>query len=298
METNVNPSAVIQIAILYFAIYAILKSAKGSRFGQALLGVGVLAALSALFTFVLHFDVLSKIVQWILIYLALSTVVIFQPEIRRILATVGAFGAFDRPKYTADGAAEPEFVVDTLLALADRKIGALIAFERGISLRGYEATGVRLDSLFSRELVQSIFTPPLPLHDGGMTMRNGRISSAHCIFPVSNNPDLLSSGMRHRAAVGLSEETDALVVVVSEESGAVSVAHNGRLFRYYGDMREAALRRWVNKAMREGEVGGSFAARAYDWMLERRKAKAEKLAKAEAAKAAAAAAKAKEEANK
>ena len=298
MEINVNPSAVIQIAILYFAIYAILKSAKGSRFGQALLGVGVLAALSALFTFVLHFDVLSKIVQWILIYLALSTVVIFQPEIRRILATVGAFGAFDRPKYTADGAAEPEFVVDTLLALADRKIGALIAFERGISLRGYEATGVRLDSLFSRELVQSIFTPPLPLHDGGMTMRNGRISSAHCIFPVSNNPDLLSSGMRHRAAVGLSEETDALVVVVSEESGAVSVAHNGRLFRYYGDMREAALRRWVNKAMREGEVGGSFAARVYDWMLERRKAKAEKLAKAEAAKAAAAAAKAKEEANK
>ena len=298
MEINVNPSAVIQIAILYFAIYAILKSAKGSRFGQALLGVGVLAALSALFTFVLHFDVLSKIVQWILIYLALSTVVIFQPEIRRILATVGAFGAFDRPKYTADGAAEPEFVVDTLLALADRKIGALIAFERGISLRGYEATGVRLDSLFSRELVQSIFTPPLPLHDGGMTMRNGRISSAHCIFPVSNNPDLLSSGMRHRAAVGLSEETDALVVVVSEESGAVSVAHNGRLFRYYVDMREAALRRWVNKAMREGEVGGSFAARVYDWILERRKAKAEKLAKAEAAKAAAAAAKAKEEAAK
>ena len=298
MEINVSASAVIQIAILYFAIYAILKSAKGSRFGQALLGVGVLAALSTLFTFVLHFDVLSKIVQWILIYLALSTVVIFQPEIRRILATVGAFGAFDRPKYTADGAAEPEFVVDTLLALADRKIGALIAFERGISLRGYEATGVRLDSLFSRELVQSIFTPPLPLHDGGMTMRNGRISSAHCIFPVSNNPDLLSSGMRHRAAVGLSEETDALVVVVSEESGAVSVAHNGRLFRYYGDMREAALRRWVNKAMREGEVGGSFAARVYDWILERRKAKAEKLAKAEAAKAAAAAAKAKEEAAK
>ena len=275
MEINVSTSAIIQIAILYLAIYAILKSAKGSRFGQALLGVGLLAALSAIFTFVLHFDVLSRIVQWMLMYLALSTVVIFQPEIRRILATVGAFGAFDKPKYTSDGAAEPEFVVSTLLALADRKIGALLAFERGISLRGYEATGVRLDALFSRELVQSIFTPPLPLHDGGMTLRYGRISSAHCIFPVSNNPDLLASGMRHRAAVGLSEETDALVVVVSEESGAVSIAHNGRLFRYYGDMREAALRRWVNKAMREGEVGVSFAARVYDWIVERRKAKKE-----------------------
>ena len=284
MEINVSTSAIIQIAILYLAIYAILKSAKGSRFGQALLGVGLLAALSALFTFVLHFDVLSRIVQWMLIYLALSTVVIFQPEIRRILATVGAFGAFDKPKYTSDGAAEPEFVVSTLLALADRKIGALLAFERGISLRGYEATGVRLDALFSRELVQSIFTPPLPLHDGGMTLRYGRISSAHCIFPVSNNPDLLASGMRHRAAVGLSEETDALVVVVSEESGAVSIAHNGRLFRYYGDMREAALRRWVNKAMREGEVGVSFAARVYDWIVERRKAKAKNEAVKEEAK--------------
>ena len=268
---SVNDAA--QVAILYLAIYAILKSARGSRFGQALLGVGVLAALAALFTFVFHFDVLSQIVRWVLMYLALSTVVIFQPEIRRILAAVGAFGTFERPKYSADGAAEPEFVVATVMKLADLKMGALIAFERGISLRGYEETGVRLDALFTRELVQSVFTPPLPLHDGGMTMRNGRISSAHCIFPVSNNPDLLSSGMRHRAAVGLSEETDALVVVVSEESGAVSVAHNGRLFRYWGDMREASLRRWVNKAMRAGEGGGSFAARLYDWTKRRREKK-------------------------
>jgi len=267
---TISINDVAQVAILYFAIYAILKSAKGSRFGQALLGVGVLAALAALFTFVFHFDVLSQIVRWMLMYLALSTVVIFQPEIRRILAAVGAFGTFERPKYSADGAAEPEFVVETVMKLADLKMGALIAFERGISLRGYEETGVRLDALFTRELVQSVFTPPLPLHDGGMTMRNGRISSAHCIFPVSNNPDLLSSGMRHRAAVGLSEETDALVVVVSEESGAVSVAHNGRFFRYWGDMREASLRRWVNKAMRPNGVGGSFAARLYDWFKKRR----------------------------
>ena len=278
----INLNDVAQVAILYFAIYAILKSTKGSRFGQALMGVGVLAAL---FTFVFHFDVLSQIVRWVLMYLALSTVVIFQPEIRRILAAVGAFGTFERPKYTADGAVEPKHVVETVMKLADLKMGALIAFERGISLRGYEETGVRLDALFTRELVQSVFTPPLPLHDGGMTMRNGRISSAHCIFPVSNNPDLLSSGMRHRAAVGLSEETDALVVVVSEESGAVSVAHNGRLFRYWGDMREASLMRWVNKAMRPGDGGGSFAARLYDWTKKRREKKAAKAAKAKAAKA-------------
>jgi len=262
-------SAIAQIAILYVVIYAILKGAKGSRFGQALMGVGVLAALAAVFTFVFQFDVLSEIIRLILLYLALSTVVIFQPEIRRILAQVGAFGYLERPKYGPDGAAEPELVVATLMALSERRMGALVAFERGISLRGYEDTGVRLDATFSRELVQSVFTPPLPLHDGGLTVRDGRISAAHCIFPVSNNPDLLASGMRHRAAVGLSEETDALVVVVSEETGAISVAHNGRLFRYADELREPSLRRWVVKAMRRGGARRGLIPFAYEWMQKR-----------------------------
>lgn len=249
---SVSVSAIVQIAILYFVIYAILKYAKGSRFGQALMGVGVLAAAMIAFTFFFHFDVLSIIVKSLLIYLAISTVVIFQPEIRRVLGQVGAFGFLDKPKYAADGSATPEFIVQTIVALADRRIGALIAFERGISLRSYEATGVALDAMLSRELVEAIFTPPLPLHDGGMTIRNGRIASAHCVFPISNNPELITSGMRHRAAVGLSDETDALVVVVSEESGSVSVAHNGRLIRYTGEQRAQSLIRWVAKAMPDG----------------------------------------------
>lgn len=261
---SVNISAIIEITVLYLVIYAILKGAKGTRFGQALLGVGVLAAISALFSFVLHFDVLSKIVHMILVYLALSTVVIFQPEIRRFLATVGAFGSFDRPKYDAEGSADPELVVQTVLMLARERTGALIAFERGISLRGYEDTGVSLDARFSKELLFSVFTPPMPLHDGGMTIRNGRVSCAHCLFPVSNNPHLVAGGMRHRAAVGLSEETDALVVVVSEETGAVSVAHNGRITRYKGAQREASLRRWVRKAMRSGERRRGFIERILD----------------------------------
>ena len=246
---SISVSAVVQIAILYFVIYAILKYAKGSRFGQVLMGVGLLAAIMIAFTFLFRFDVLSTIIRALLVYLAISTVVIFQPEIRRVLGQVGAFGFLDRPKYAADGSATPEFIVQTIVALADRRIGALIAFERGISLRSYEATGVVLDAMFSRELVETIFTPPLPLHDGGMTIRNGRIASAHCVFPVSNNPDLITSGMRHRAAVGLSDETDALVIVVSEETGSVSVAHNGRLIRYTGEQRAQSLVRWIAKAM-------------------------------------------------
>ncbi len=249
MAEWISLSAVAQVAILYFAIYAILKRAKGSRFGQVLMGVGVLAAALTLFTFVLHFEVLSVILRGLLVYLAISTVVIFQPEIRRGLSQVGAFGSLERRKYRTDGPVSPEAVTDTILRLAAKRTGALIAFERGISLRGYEETGVPLHADFTDELLTCIFTPPLPLHDGGVTVRDGRLAAAHCIFPVSNNPALIASGMRHRAAVGLSEETDALVIVVSEETGNVSFAHNGRLTRCRDGERLPALRRWIAKAM-------------------------------------------------
>ena len=259
---TVSVSALVQIAILYLVIYTILKSAKGSRFGQVLMGVGVLATAMIAFTYVFRFDVLSILVRSLLVYLAFSTVVIFQPEIRRVLSQVGAFGFFDRPTHLADGAATVDFIVETVVALADRRIGALLAFERGISLRSYERTGVTLDAMFSRELVETVFTPPLPLHDGGMTIRGGRIAAAHCVFPVSNNPELITSGMRHRAAVGLSEETDALIVAVSEESGSVSIAHNGRLIRYSGEQRAPSLARWISKALPEER---SRASRLYSF---------------------------------
>ena len=261
-----NVSAIVQIAILYFVFYAILKGAKGSRFGQALMGFGILAALLIAFVYLFHFDVLTRIVQFLLIYIAVSTVVIFQPEIRRILSAVGAFGFLEKPKYGPGDAATPDLVVETLIYLADKRIGALLAFERGISLRGYEETGVLLDAVFSRGLVTSIFTPPLPLHDGGAVLRNGRLSSAHCIFPVSNNPDLIANGMRHRAAVGLSEDTDALVVAVSEETGDISVARNGKLFRYTGDQRAESLRRWLARTLPRADGGGSRLGALRNWL--------------------------------
>lgn len=259
---------VVQIAILYLAIYSLLKAAHGSRFGQVLTGVGVLFGVSIAFTYLFRFDVLARIIQMLLVYLALSSVVIFQPEIRRILATIGSLlfsegqTSFDRRRVT------PELLTDAILDLSKRKIGALIAFERAISLRGYEESGVLLDAVPSRELLLSIFTEPLPLHDGGVTVRNGRIASAHCLFPVSANPKLSGSGMRHRAAVGLSEETDALVIAVSEETKSVSVAHNGRIVRYAAgdeDVRSSILR-WISKAMPEKKSASEQAA---DWFKSR-----------------------------
>ena len=257
----IDISAIIQIAILYFVIYSILKAAKGSRFGQALMGVGILAATMIAFTYVFRFDVLSRIIQALLAYLAISTVVIFQPEIRRVLSAVGAFGYFDRPKFNADGLPTAEFVVETIKSLAERRLGALIAFEHGISLKSYEDSGVATDARFSNELLTSIFTPPLPLHDGGVTIRNGRIAAAHCVFPVSNNPELITRGMRHRAAVGLSEETDALVVVVSEETGSISIAHNGRMTRYDSDKAAQALSRWIGQLLPNGRPQNRLMAR-------------------------------------
>lgn len=268
---NISPGAVIQVAVLYLVIYAILKRAKGSRFGQALMGVGIVAAIAFALTFFFNFDVLTKIIQSLLFYLAVSTVVIFQPEIRRSLAELGAFSYFERPKYNPDGSASPQLVVQTIMALSEMKMGALLAFERGISLRSYEEEGVVLDAVFSQQIVRTIFTPPMPLHDGGMTIRAGRIAAAHCIFPVSSNPNLIASGMRHRAAVGLSEETDALVVVVSEETGSISVAHNGKLFRYTGDQRESSLKRWISRAMQTEADRRTISMRILDWWQKRGK---------------------------
>ena len=259
---------IVQIAILYFAIYAILKAARGSRFGQVLTGVGILFGVSIAFTFLFHFAVLARILQLLLLYLALSTVVIFQPEIRRILAAIGSLlfsegkGTYDRRRVT------PETMTDAIFELSRRKMGALIAFERGISLRGYEESGVMIDAIPSRELLISVFTEPLPLHDGGVTVRQGRLAAAHCLFPVSVNQVLYESGMRHRAAVGLSEETDALVVAVSEETGRISIAHNGKLIRYRaedGDARASVLR-WIRKAMPMKKTGYEQAG---DWFRAR-----------------------------
>ena len=269
---------IIQIAILYFVIYAILKAARGSRFGQVLMGAGIIFALLIAFTFLFNFDVLAYIVKTLLGYLTLSTVVIFQPEIRRVLATIGALLFTDNRRdlgLNSSGRVTPEELVTYIFKLARARIGALIAIERGISLRGIETTGVSIDAIISNELLFSIFTEPMPLHDGGAIIRHGRLAAAHCLFPVSSNTEaLFAAGMRHRAAVGLSEETDALVIAVSEERGRVSIAHNGRLLRYPDlseDSRKAVLR-WVRKAMPQQKTATETIA---DWLRRRR----ERLAK-------------------
>lgn len=238
----------IQIFLLYLAVYALIRYVKGTRSAQVLLGFCVLVVSLLLFTYLFRFDVLARVVYFLLIYLALSMVVVFQQEIRRMLAMVGGQRLF-KP-YALRQEQVPEKLCRCILNLSRARIGALVAVERGISLCGYEDSGVKLNALVSHELLISIFTPPLPLHDGGIIMREGRIAAAHCLFPVSNQSELITSGMRHRAAVGLSEETDAVIIVVSEETGQISAAYNGRLHRYdEQDNVEKIILRWLRVAM-------------------------------------------------
>lgn len=241
---------VMQILILYLGIYALIRFVKGTRSAQVLLGFCVLVVSLLLFTYLFRFDVLARVVYFFLIYLALSMVVVFQQEIRRFLALVGGQRIFSR-QYGLRPSSVPEALCQSVLNLSRARIGALIAVERGISLCGYEESGVKINALVSHELLTSIFTPPLPLHDGGIILRDGRIAAAHCLFPVSNQSELATSGMRHRAAVGLSEETDAVILVVSEETGGISAAYNGRLHRYADEKTGKMILRWLRVAMPE-----------------------------------------------
>ena len=267
-----------QIVVLYFSIYALIRFVKGTRSAQILLGFCVLVVVLLGSTALFRFDVLSRIVFFLLIYLALSMLVVFQQEIRRILALVGGQRLIGR-KAAAHHDSVPEVLCRSAQYLAQSRLGALIAVERGISLTSYEDSGVRLKALVSRELMVSIFTPPLPLHDGGIIIRDGRIAAAHCIFPVSNQAELISSGMRHRAAVGLTEETDAVVIVVSEETGKISVAHNGRLHRYAKKDVEKVLLRWLRKAM-PAENKRTFSL--WEWIASKIRPLSERLSRATA----------------
>ena len=240
---------IMQIFILYLVIYAVIRLVKGTRSAQVLLGFCVTVVSLLLFTYLFNFDVLARVVYFLLIYLALSMVVVFQQDIRRMLALVGGQRLFSR-QYTLNKVPVTEILTKSIINMSRKRIGALVAIERGISLRGYEESGIMINALLSHELLVSVFTPPLPLHDGGIVIRDGRISSAHCLFPVSNKSELITSGMRHRAAVGLSEETDAVIFVVSEETGSISIAYNGKLHRYGSkDNVNKIMLRWLRVAM-------------------------------------------------
>jgi len=219
----------IEILILAAAIYFLLKFFRGTRGAAIFTGLAILFAFLMLITKFTNLLILNWLLQKLMVYLALALVVIFQPEIRRALARLGRQGNFMAGK-ARRALADP--IADAVLLMASRKIGALIAIEREVETKTIQSTGTLMNSEVSSELLASIFYPGTPLHDGGVIISEDRIAAAGCVFPLTQNDDLARNlGTRHRAAIGLTEESDTVVIVVSEETGVISIAYNGRLKR-------------------------------------------------------------------
>jgi diadenylate cyclase len=219
----------LEILILTVGIYYAFQFLRGTRGAPIVTGfLAVLLALT-LTTRVLDLQVLNALLSQFFAVLAVAIVIIFQPEIRRMLAEVGNLPLFSNAREQRENL---EIIVETVDRLAPVRIGALIAIEQSIQLTDVVESGIRVDCEATPEMLETIFFPNNAIHDGGVIIRGDRILQAACIFPLTQRNDLdRSLGTRHRAAIGLSEETDAIVVVVSEETGRVSYAHKGHLER-------------------------------------------------------------------
>lgn len=220
---------VIDILLTATLIYFLLKFLIGTRGWQILIGIFIILVV---WFFAKSFNLTT--ISWIFDNLwavgLFLLIVVFQPELRRGLAKIGE-GQFLPSAFLSQKKAIDE-VIRACIFLAERKIGALIVFERSIDLENYVEGCVKLNSEVSLELLISIFTPQTPLHDGAVIIKGQKIASVRCFLPLTINPNVPKNiGTRHRAAIGISEETDAIALIVSEERGEISMAINGILYR-------------------------------------------------------------------
>lgn len=219
------------IGVVVYVILRFLQGTRGARLVRAVLTIlGVSFAVVLLIAERFEFERINVLYPYFILGVFLVSLVAFQTELRRMLLRLGQGGWLQRWLKSADPAIEP--IVVAIERLSKKKIGALIAIERMTEMGAVIETGVRLDATVSTELIETIFWPGTALHDLGMIIHEGRIVSAGCQFPLTESGDIdRSLGSRHRAALGMSEEVDAVVVVVSEETGTISVAIHGRLRR-------------------------------------------------------------------
>ena len=219
----------VDVLVVALIIYSILNLIRGTRAMQISIG---LVLLGSTFFIARAFDLpaLEVISAQILFYLPFAIIVLFQQEIRRALARMGGNPLFSL--FRQRGTPIPyDAIINACEVLSSKRIGALIAIERTQSMRAYEEGSKTLDALVTTELLVAIFTPDGPLHDGAAIIRGNRIAAAGAFLPLTPVPDpKLAHGTRHRAAIGLSEETDGLVIVISEENGSVAAASEGTLY--------------------------------------------------------------------
>jgi diadenylate cyclase len=230
--TTVEPSwlDLIDILIVAFLIYQLLQFIRGTHAVQMALGALVLVLLYWL-SQLLHLETVNWLLRTFMPYLVFGIIVVFQSEIRKVLAQLGKTplpGVFGSPR-------TEEVIDEVVLAgttLAAQRTGAIVVIERDMGLRSYIETGIALDAYVTYDLLISIFNPGTPLHDGAVIVQGNRVAAAACFLPLTVNPQLSRElGSRHRAAIGVTEDTDALAVVVSEETGVISLVVGGRIRR-------------------------------------------------------------------
>jgi len=222
---------ILDILITYVIVYEILVLLKGTRAIRVLTGlvlVGVIYVVSLSLELITVNEILSRFFSYLLVII----VIIFQDDIRRVLAKVGRTPFFNFSSAQRENSEIVEQLVKTAISLSRKRIGALIVLEQSMGLTDSIEIGVKLNSDINSELIVSIFATNSPIHDGAVVIREGRISAAGCFLPLTRNPNIDKSlGTRHRAAIGLTENTDAVVVVVSEEQREISIAKDGELIR-------------------------------------------------------------------
>jgi diadenylate cyclase len=220
---------VVEILILTVGIYYAFRFVRGTRGAPVVTGFLVVLLALVLVSFLLQLTVLRYLLAAFTAYFVFSVLVLFQPELRRMLAELGNLPLFATAHEQRENI---EVIIQTVERLAEVRIGALLAIEQSINLLEAVESGVLVDCEATPEMLETIFFPNNAIHDGGVILKGDRISFAACIFPLTQRQDLSKSlGTRHRAAIGLSEETDAVVVAVSEETSAISYAYKGTLVR-------------------------------------------------------------------
>lgn len=219
---------VLDIAIVSVVLYRLLIIIKGTKAAQMLIGV-LMILIASVVSGYLPLYTLDWLLQGFWTYIMIALIIIFQPEIRRTLAKIG-----ETPLLKAFTSAEElkglEEIVRASVSMANKKVGALIAIERDTDLKDFVEIGTPLDAKVSKEILVSIFHPTSPIHDGAVVIRGNRIVAAGCFLPISPAQEISKAiGTRHRAAIGLTEETDAIALIVSEETGMISMAMAGTL---------------------------------------------------------------------
>lgn len=241
-------SLILDLTIVIFLIYKLLKTTKNSRVWQLIKGIALLIILTAVSGWI-HLDILHYILTSVMTYGVIVMIVIFQPELRRALEQLGTnkftkFFGMDKDIITKTKEDIYKIVI-AVLELSKAKTGALIVIERDIKIGDIAETGIEVNAEISPQLLVNIFEPKTPLHDGAVVISNNKIKAAACILPLVNDKQTARKlGTRHRAAIGISKETDSIVVVVSEETGKISIAKDGTLI---ADVTEEVLKKILIK---------------------------------------------------